>query len=61
MTEFVSVPSVSAQESILEAAGATHGRMGDWWLDGRLAGYREEIDRDEDRMYFDYFVRKDLT
>jgi hypothetical protein len=61
MTEFVSFPSVSAQERILKAAGAQGSRWGDWWLDGKLVGYREEIDRDEDRMYFDYFVRKDLT
>ena len=58
---FIALSSVTAQEKILKAAGATHVFYGTWELKGELVGYRDEWDRDEDRIYYDYFVRKDLT
>ena len=48
------------QEKILKAAGAVEGYYGVWTLNGQTVGYREECDRDEDRIFYEHFVRSDL-
>lgn len=57
---FKAIDSRLDQEKILIAAGATHEGYGIWRLNGEIVGYHEEVDRDEDRIFYDHFVRSDL-
>lgn len=57
--KFVEVQNGSTQHNVLSNRGAKH-LCGDWYLNGELVGYREEIDRDEDRIYYSFWIREDL-
>jgi hypothetical protein len=56
--EYASLASTVEYEKVLEHFGAT----GYWTahLDGKEIGYVEECDRDEDRIYYDYCVLREL-
>jgi hypothetical protein len=57
---FKAITSRLDQEKILIAAGAQHIGYGVWKKDGEIVGYHEEVDRDDDRIFYDHFVREDL-
>ena len=57
--KFVKVANVSTQSAMMKDCKYLYG-VG--YLQGdQIVGYSEEIDRDEDRIYFDYFVREDFV
>ncbi len=57
MTEFFKVSSLTYTQigRHFSATEIPHGLM----IGTETVGYMEEVDRDEDRMYFDYFIRED--
>ena len=58
--KFVVVQSYKL-EKIAAANSFTGGEYGVWYHNGQMVSYREEFDRDEDRYYYDYYVREDFV
>lgn len=58
MTNFVKVPNRTYMmiEDFFNAEIVHHG----FFIGEQQAGFMEVVDKDEDRMFFDYYVREDF-